>query len=117
MWNSRGMDEADATDLEAILERIRVQAEAEAIRITQHAHQEMVEENITLEEVLEAVSTEQILENYPKHRRGACCLLHGVTRAGRPLHIVCTTAQPVLIIITVYEPKPPKWITPTQRRR
>jgi hypothetical protein len=24
--------------------------------------------------------------------------------------------QPVLIIITVYEPKPPKWITPTHRR-
>lgn len=31
------------------------------------------------------------------------------------LHVVSTTAQPVLVIITVYEPKPPKWVTPTQR--
>ena len=54
-------------------------------------------------------------ENYATHRRGACCLVGGTTRAGRPLHIVCTTAQPVLVIITVYEPKPPKWITPIQR--
>lgn len=102
---------------DATLERIRTQAKAENIRITQHAQQEMVEENITLDEVLEAIGSGQILEDYPEHRRGACCLLNGLTQNGRPLHIVCTSAQPVLIIITVYEPRSPKWITPTQRRR
>jgi hypothetical protein len=102
--------------LEAVLERIRAQAEAEDIRITQHAQQEMVEEDIILDEVLQAIATGKILENYPEHRRGACCLVYGITQNDRPLHIVCTTAQPVLIIITVYEPKPPKWVTPTQRR-
>jgi hypothetical protein len=107
----------DVTDLEAVLKRIRAQAHVENIRVTQHAQQEMVEENITLNEVLEAIATGQILENYPKHRRGACCLLNGLTQNGRPLHIVCTTARPVLIIVTVYEPMLPKWITPTQRRR
>jgi hypothetical protein len=56
------------------------------------------------------------LENYPEHRRGACCLLSGFTHGGRRIHIVCTTARPVLIIITVYEPRPPKWVTPTRRR-
>lgn len=114
---SNNTNEVDVTDLEAVLDRIRAQAVAENIRITQHAHQEMVEENISLEEVLEAVSRGQILENYPKHRRGACCLLYGATHTGRPLHIMCTTARPVLIIITVYEPKAPKWVTPTQRGR
>ncbi|RLG59392.1 MAG: DUF4258 domain-containing protein [Candidatus Hydrothermarchaeota archaeon] len=109
------MGEVDVTNVEAVLKQIRAQAAKEHIRITYHAHQEMVEEEITLDEVLEAIATGQILENYPEHRRGACCLLNGHTRDGRPLHIVCTTARPVLIIITVYEPKPPKWITPTQR--
>ena len=52
----------------------------------------------------------------PEHRRGACCLLHGTDESGRDIHIVCTTAQPRLIIITAYLPLPPKWITPTQRR-
>lgn len=111
------MNEVDVTDLEAVLKRIRAQAEADNVRITQHAQQEMVEEEITLDEILEAITTGQILENYPEHRRGACCLLNGFTQTGRPVHIVCTTARPVLIIITVYEPKPPKWITPTQRGR
>jgi hypothetical protein len=109
------MGEFDVTNLEAILEQIHTQAAAENIRITQHAQQEMVEEDITLAEVLQAIATGQMVENYPEHRRGACCLLNGHAQQGRSLHIVCTTVQPVLIIITVYEPKPPKWVTPTQR--
>lgn len=109
--------EVDVADLEVVLKRIRAQANVENIRVTQHAQQEMAEENIMLNDVLEAIATGQILENYPEHRRGACCLLNGLTQNGRPLHIVCTTARPILIIITVYEPKPPKWITPIQRRR
>ena len=111
------MNEAEVTDLETVLERIRAQVVAENIRITQHAQQEMAEEDISLNEVLEAISTGDILENYPQHRRGACCLLNGLTENGHPLHIVCTTARSVLIIITVYRPKPPKWVTPTQRRQ
>ena len=101
----------------ATLERVRTQARDDNVRVTVHAQQEMVEEGVTLDEVLEAILTGQILEDYPQHRRGACCLIGGATRAGRALHVVCTTAQPVLILITVYEPRPPKWITPTQRRR
>jgi hypothetical protein len=86
------------------------------VRVTVHAHQEMVEEGITMDDVLRVIAAGDVIEDYPTHRRGACCLVGGTTRAGRPLHIVCTTAQPVLVIITVYEPKPPKWITPIQRR-
>lgn len=108
--------EIGATDLETVLERIRAQGAVENIRITQHAQKEMVEEDIVLDEVLEAIAAGQILEYYPQHRRGACCLLNGLTQDGRPLHIVCTTTRPTLVIITVYEPKPPKWLTPTQRR-
>ena len=109
------MADFDVTDLNAALQRIRAQSAAEEIRITIHAQQEMVDEDISLDQVRQAVANSQILENYPEHRRGPCCLVSGDTVAGRPLHVVCTTAQPVLIIITTYEPKPPKWATPTQR--
>ena len=115
LQNSEEMNEIGSTDLWTAVEQIRAQTVAENIRITQHAQQEMAEEDITLDEVLEAISTGEILENYPQHLRGPCCLLHGLTDEGRPLHIVCTTARPVLIIITVYEPKRPKWVTPTRR--
>ena len=99
------------------LEQLRRQAATENVRITQHAHREMVEEEITLNELLEAIVTGQVLENYPEHLRGACGLVNGTTEEGRPLHIVCTTALPVLIIITAYEPKVPRWVTPMERNR
>jgi hypothetical protein len=97
------------------MELLRALARSESVRITVHAHQEMVEEEVTIDDILEAIATGGMIEDYPAHRRGACGLVGGMTRAGRPLHIVCTTEQPVLVIITVYEPKPPKWTTPVQR--
>ena len=99
-----------------MLDRIQAQARIGDLRVTQHAQREMTEEQISLDDVLEAISQGMVLEDYPQHRRGACCLVYGRTRAERAVHVVCTSAQPTLIIITVYEPKPPKWITPTQRR-
>lgn len=102
--------------MEGILARIQKQAAALAIRVTQHAQEEMDDEDITLDEVLSAIANGQILEDYPEHLRGPCCLLYGRTQQGRPLHIVCTTAQALLIIISVYEPRLPKWVSFTRRR-
>lgn len=103
-------------DVDALLIRIRAQATERAIRVTDHAREEMEEESITLAEVLEAIANGQILENYPDHKRGSCCLLYGLTTWKRPLHVVCTTSLPRLVIITAYVPVPPKWIGPTERR-
>lgn len=102
-------------DSDTALRHIQAQVIEGKIRVTQHAQQEMTEEDIILGEVCEAIANGEILESYPYHRRGACCLLNGYTANKRFLHIVCTTRQPVVIIITTYEPKPPKWVTPTQR--
>ena len=110
------MEELPAAELESPLARIKSQAAGGAFRVTQHARREMVEEEISLKEVLAALQRGEILEHYPEHRRGACCLVSGETDRGRPLHIVCTTAQPLLILITAYEPRPPKWVTPRERR-
>jgi hypothetical protein len=102
--------------VDAILIRIRTQAAERAIRVTDHAREEMEEESITLAEVLEAIANGQILDNYPDHKRGSCCLLYGLSARWRPLHVVCTTSLPRLVIITAYVPVPPKWIGPTERR-
>ncbi len=109
------MTESDPRDLNVVVDEIRALAAAQRVRITLHAPQRMVEEGISVDAILEAVGNGRIVEYYPRHRRGPCCLVAGVTEAGRHLHVVCTTARPVLIIITAYEPTPPKWATPTQR--
>lgn len=75
----------------------------------------MVEEDIPVDDVLRALSDVKVLEEYPEDRRGPSCLVLGYSPVGRPIHVVCATAQPHLVLITVYEPRPPKWLTPTQR--
>jgi hypothetical protein len=105
----------DPLDFDEIMAYLRVQTDADNVRITIHAQQEMVEESISLDDVYAAIQRGQILENYPDHRRGACCLLYGNAYDGRPIHVVCTTVNPLLIVITAYRPQLPKWVTPTQR--
>jgi hypothetical protein len=109
------MSDVNKGDFDTIADRLRRQAEVESLRITTHAHQEMVEEGISLEDLITVLRRASLLENYPDHKRGACCLVLGQTGTGRFLHVVCTTSLDVAIIITVYEPRPPKWVTPLQR--
>jgi len=102
-------------DAERIVERLRLQAAQDRIRITLHGHQEMVEEGISYDALREALLQPQLIENYPDHQRGSCSLVCGRERSGRFLHVVCTTTLEVIVVITVYEPRPPKWVDPFHR--
>ena len=105
----------DIRDPDTIMLRLRNQCSRDAIRVTIHAHQEMVEENVCYDSMVEALDRGSVIENYPEHQRGPCCLVCGRDSAGRFLHVCCTTSLEVTVIITVYEPQPPKWVTPYQR--
>lgn len=106
-------------DEQEILRGIREQVEGGRFLASRHAVTEMGDEQISLAEVKEVLlgPDSAVLENYPTHRRGACCLVGGKTEADRHFHVVCTSDAEPLIIITVYVPLPPKWVTPTQRGR
>ncbi len=99
------------------LNTIKQEAQAKRLELTLHATQEAHAEGISADEIRQALINGQVLEDYPEHRRGACCLIYGDTNAGRPIHVVCTSQRKPVLIITVYEPKLPKWVTPTQRSR
>lgn len=109
------MGDISPDDSEVPARRLKQQASRGDIRVSLHAHEEMVDEKIPYESVREALLDGAIIEDYADHRRGPCCLVCGQCASGRYLHIVCTTSLEVVIIITAYEPKPPKWITPYQR--
>jgi hypothetical protein len=75
----------------------------------------MVDEDISYNEVKEVLMGARVVENYPDHKRGACCLACCFTSRDRFIHVICTTSQELAIIVTAYEPKPPKWTTPFER--
>jgi hypothetical protein len=94
---------------------IQAAARRKDLEMSIHAVQEAYAESISPDDIRQALIKGHILEDYPQHRRGACCLIYGDTDCGRPLHLVCTSNRQPVLIITVYEPTLPKWITPTQR--
>src|SRR5258708_3917679 len=84
--------------------------------LTRHAETERMEEDIDILNVEEAILSGKILELYPSDPRGSSCLLLGWA-AGRPLHVVGGRKKGWAVIITVYRPLPPHWITPEIRRK
>ncbi len=86
-----------------------------------HAQRERLGENLDITEIEEAILRQgEILEEYPDDPRGESCLILGFARI-KPIHIVLGWARKgrekakVLRVITVYVPKPPKWIDPRTR--
>jgi len=64
------------------LEKINKLVRFGLVRITQHAHQEMIAEDFIWQDLFEGIIPGLIIEDYPEHRRGACCLLGGTTHEG-----------------------------------
>jgi len=93
-----------------LLEKIRKMGQRQII-YTEHALDKMNAESemITFEEVRDVVVEGEIIEDYPEDVRGHSCLMLGITRSGRPVHVVCAPKERYLGIITVYVPSKMKW--------
>jgi hypothetical protein len=61
----------------------------------------------------EAVLNGKIIENYSDDEPYPSCLLYGRTDNNRPLY---ASEDDLVIIITVYEPDPQKWINYERRK-
>ncbi|MDP3767744.1 MAG: DUF4258 domain-containing protein [Dehalococcoidia bacterium] len=75
------------------------------------------ERRITFREMREAVLNEaaESVEDFPEDRRGASCLIFGLTKRGRMLHVQ-VSYPPEVAVITAYEPDLEKWIDGRRRR-
>ncbi len=60
------------------------------------------------------ILNDEILEYYPDTGRGDSCLILGFVE-GKPIHVVCGWRADAVVVITVYIPKPPKFINPRTR--
>lgn len=92
-------------------EEIRAKVEKNEFEYSRHAVDQTILRHITVQELREAVAMGEIIEDYPDGKYGPSCLLLGFTEEQRPLHIQCSyPSQPVLKIITLYEPQADRWI-------
>ncbi len=83
---------------------------------TLHADIERKADELTFYQIEKSLLTGDILETYPDLGLGESCLILGFTD-NIPIHIVCGWRGEKVAIITVYVPKPPKFIDPWTRRK
>ena len=81
---------------------------------TLHAEIERKADNLTFHQIETAILEGEILEHYPDGGRGESCLLLGFSD-NIPIHIVCGWRGTRIVLITVYVPKPPKFVDPWTR--
>ena len=100
-----------------MIEKIQKRVKAGNYRFTIHAFERCVERNISPEQLKSAILGGEIIENYPNDKYGPTCLICGVIREGKILHVQCSM-EPVWIV-TAYDPtlNPEEWDKEYKRRR
>ena len=95
-----------------VLDHIRDKIAGRQYEFSKHAVDQTIMRDISVSELEQAISSRsEVIEDYPEDKYGPSCLVLGFTSGGRPLHVQCSyPAQPLIKIITVYEPDPELWI-------
>jgi len=96
------------------IEEIKRKVRNDQYVYSQHAEIERRTEALTFAQVEEALLNGQILEQYPDTGRGESCLVVGLAEK-TPIHAVCGWRGDKIVLITVYIPRPPKFIDPWTR--
>ena len=93
-----------------MIEQIRAKIASGQFEYSQHAVDQSIIRRVSVQELSEAISVGEVIEDYPDDKYGPSCLVLGLTKAGRPLHIQCSyPSRPLVKIVTLYEPEPGLW--------
>jgi len=97
--------------------QIRTRIVSGDYRFTIHALERQIERSIAREEIEEVILNGEIIENYPEDKYGPSCLILGLTKKKRPIHVQCSLDP--LWIITCYSPadRPLEWSGDFKKRR
>lgn len=99
-----------------IIDEIKEKVRHNRYEYTIHAEIERKADDLTFYQIEEAILAGEILEQYPDDGRGESCLLIGFS-GNIPIHIICGKRGEKITVITVYVPKPPKFIDPWTRSK
>lgn len=83
---------------------------------TFHAEIERRADDLAFYQIESAILNSEILEEYPDLGLGESCLVLGFSE-NIPIHAVLGWRGEKIAIITVYVPKPPKFVDPWTRRK
>ena len=95
----------------SMIEELRQKFSDELFEFSKHAVDQTILRGISVQEIRESIHAGEIIEDYPDDKYGPSCLIFGITKNKRPLHIQCSyPSRSMIKIITVYEPDSERWI-------
>jgi hypothetical protein len=101
-----------------MINELRSKIAANHFEFTRHALDQSILRGITIQELQEATENGEVIEDYPQDKYGPSCLVFGMTKSERPIHIQCSyPSREVVKIITLYQPDPEQWIDYKERRK
>lgn len=98
------------------LEKIKSKVRANKYVYTHHAEIERRVDELTFAQIEKALLNGEIIEEYPDTGRGESCLILGFAE-NVSIHIVCGRRGDKVSLITVYVPRPPKFLDPRTRAK
>ncbi len=98
-------------NLDVIIEKVKTNQYV----FTLHAEIERKTDDLSFHQIENAIIDGEILEYYSDDDRGKSCLILGFSD-NIPIHVICGWRGDHIAIITVYIPKPPKFLDPWTRR-
>ena len=87
------------------------------LEVTRHTLLRFQERGILFSDVLSAIESGEIIEDYPEDYPFPSCLLYGLSKSEKPLHVVCGVGKGRLWIITAYFPSDDKWENDYRKRK
>ena len=101
-----------------MIDKLRQKISRGEIEYSLHAVRRMVARNITPEDVAQTVLAGDVIEDYPQDKYGPSCLVCGMTKSDRVLHVQCThPTRPVVKVVTAYDPNPAEWDETFKQRK
>ncbi len=100
-----------------ILDLVRETAKKKILFLP-HAVRQMsrLDRMISPNDIHEVLENGEIIEDYSEDKRGHSCLILGVDKNNRAIHVVCSPKEEYLAVITAYIPAPHIW-SPDFRKR
>ena len=91
------------------IEKLRELFEIDNVFVTEHSAERFRQRGIKTSDIRNAVNTGEIIEQYPDDYPFPSCLILGIARNGKIIHVCMSDEGTASRIITAYYPDPSKW--------
>lgn len=87
------------------------------ITVTEHARIRLIERGIVINDVVRCIASGEIIKQYEDDKPFPSCLILGTSTHNTPIHIVVSTDDEYIHLITAYYPDAAKWESDFKTRK